>query len=453
MSLFISALHHERIHFNCRSRVLRLPATVVVLLFSAVSLATDLGLTLADAQRLAVERSRQVSAQESALLAAQQMAVAAGQLPDPVVTIGLDSWPIDGAHRFSVGADDFTMGRIGISQEFTRAAKRKLRAERFDHEGDATVAEKDALIASIQRETAMAWLDRYYAEAMAVLIGQESKTSTLELTAAEAAYRSGQAAQVDVIAARAAVAELDDRASEIQQRLTTAKSALERWVGDAAGLTLADAPTLDAIRGDTNGLEMELSHHPEIGVLDSREALARTDARLAEAGKYADWSIALGYAQRGSGLSDFVSVSVSIPWQWDKANRQSREVAAKLALAEQAGAERDETLRRQVGAVRAQVHAWHSGRERLGRYARELIPLAQARNAATLAAYAAGNANLGDVLRAHRDEIDVRLRALDLESNTARLWAQLNFLFPDDEVGREPSADSVRSADSSEESK
>ncbi len=445
MSLFVYALHRGRIHFNCWSLALRLSTTVPVLLLSTVSLATDLPLTLADAQRLAVERSRQVSAQESALVAAQQMAVAAGQLPDPVVTVGLDSWPVDGAHRFSVGGDDFTMGRVGISQEFTRAGKRKLRAERFDREGDRTVAEKAALIASIQRDTALAWLDRYYAEAMVALIEEEKKATTLELTAAQAAYRGGRAAQVDVIASRAALAELDDRASEIKQRLTTAKSALERWVGDGGALPLADAPSLEAIRVEPNMLEMELSRHPEISVLDSREELAWTDARLAEADTHADWSVALDYAQRGSGFSDFVSVSVSIPLQWDQANRQSREVAAKLALAEQAGAERDETLRREVGEVRAQVQAWQSGRERLGRYAREIIPLAQARSEATLAAYAAGKSNLTDVLRARRDEIDARLRALDLESNTARLWAQLNFLFPDDEAGHEANAEHARS--------
>ena len=167
--------------------------------------------------------------------------------------------------------------------------------------------------------------------------------------------------------------------------------------------------------------------------------------RLAEADKHADWSVALDYAQRGSGFSDFVSVSVSIPLQWDQPNRQSREVAAKLALAEQAGAERDETLRREVGEVRAQVQAWQSGRERLGRYAREIIPLARARSEATLAAYAAGKSNSTEVLRARRDEIDLRLRALNLESNTARLWAQLNFLFPDDEARHEANAEAVRS--------
>jgi hypothetical protein len=34
------------------------------------------------------------------------------------------------------------------------------------------------------------------------------------------------------------------------------------------------------------------------------------------------------------------------------------------------------------------------------------------------------------VLQARRGEIDARLQALQLEAETARLWAQLNFLVP-----------------------
>lgn len=36
------------------------------------------------------------------------------------------------------------------------------------------------------------------------------------------------------------------------------------------------------------------------------------------------------------------------------------------------------------------------------------------------------------MLPARRNEIELRIEALQLEMETARLWAQLNFLFPDD---------------------
>ena len=124
--------------------------------------------------------------------------------------------------------------------------------------------------------------------------------------------------------------------------------------------------------------------------------------------------------------------SVSIPLQWDQKNRQDRELAAKLAISEQARAEREEALRARIGEVRAMITEWENGRERIARYRRELIPLARERTKATFAAYQGGKANLTDMLLARLNEIDVRMQALQLEMESARPWAQLNFLFPED---------------------
>ena len=126
-----------------------------------------------------------------------------------------------------------------------------------------------------------------------------------------------------------------------------------------------------------------------------------------------------------------VSVGVSIPLQWDRENRQDREVAAKLALVEQARAERDDMLRAHVAEVRAMLAEWENGRERLARYERELVPLADERTAGDARRLSRRQERAStDVLLARRNEIDVRLAALQLEMDTARLWAQLNFLFP-----------------------
>ena len=71
------------------------------------------------------------------------------------------------------------------------------------------------------------------------------------------------------------------------------------------------------------------------------------------------------------------------------------------------------------------------------------MPLARERTQAVLAAYRGGKANLADVLAARRNEIEVRMQALQLEMETARLWAQLNFLLPDGAVGHAGGAASL----------
>jgi len=129
-----------------------------------------------------------------------------------------------------------------------------------------------------------------------------------------------------------------------------------------------------------------------------------------------------------------ISVNVSVPLQWDQKDRQDREVSAKLAMLDQARAEREDALRARTAEVRAMIAEWENGRERSARYAREVLPLATERSQATIGAYRGAKASITDLLLARRNEIDVHLQALQLEMDTARLWAQLNFLIPDGNV-------------------
>src|SRR5258707_7218258 len=155
-------------------------------------------LSLQEAQRRAVERSRQLVAQDSAVRSSREMAVAAGQLPDPVLKAGVDNLPVNGEDRFSVTRDFMTMRRIGVTQELTRGEKRDLRAQRFEREAEKGVAEKAMATASIQRGTALAWLDRYYAEAMLKVFAEQIGQVKGEIAAAEAVYRRGRGSQADV---------------------------------------------------------------------------------------------------------------------------------------------------------------------------------------------------------------------------------------------------------------
>lgn len=403
--------------------------------FSGTVFGFEAPLTLAEAQRRAVELSRQIPAQNSAATASREMAVAVGQLPDPVLKLGIDNLPINGPDQFSLTNDFMTMGRIGVMQEFTRSEKRHLRAQRYEREAEKSLADKTATIATIQREAALAWLDRYYAEAMAAVLAQQAKEAKLEIIATEGAYRAGRGNQADVIAAHSAAAGLEDQASESDRRIRIAKTALARWIGsEAADAPLAGKPAIDAIRLDIGSLDTELAHHPQIAVLRKQEEIATAEARIAQADRKADWSLEVIYSQRGSAYSNMVSVGISIPLQWDQKNRQNRELASRLAMAEQVKAEREEALRALIAEVRAMVVEWESGRERLARYEREIVPLARERTRATLAAYQGGKTTVTELLMGRRNEIEVRMQAVRLEMETARLWAQLNFLFPVDDV-------------------
>jgi outer membrane protein TolC len=389
-------------------------------------------LSLEDAQRRAVERSRQVAAQDLSIAASREMSVAAGQLPDPVLKMGIDNLPVSGPDQFSTTRDSMTMRRIGVMQELTRGEKRELRAQRYERETEKSVAEKAGAVASVERNTALAWLDRYYTEAMARVIAEQSGQMKAEIVAAEGAYRGGRGTQADVIAAHSTLAGLEDRASEYRRRVLVAKSNLARWMGEGADAPLAAPPAIDKIRLNHAALDTELENHPDITALGKQAEIAVTEAKIAQASSSPDWSVEVAYQQRGPAYSNMVSIGVAVPLPWDRGNRQDREVASKLAMAEQARAQREEMLRAHVAEVRAMIAEWENGRERLTRYERDLIPLAGERAKAALAGYQGGKASVTDLLLARRNETEVRMQAVQLEMDTARVWAQLNFLVPSD---------------------
>jgi outer membrane protein TolC len=385
-------------------------------------------LTLDQALRVAQERSRQLAAQDAAALASRQMAVAAGQLPDPTLTAGFNNVPVNGPDRFSLTRDFMTQSSIGVTQELTGADKRKARAARFEREADAAEGGRALALANLRRDTAIAWLARYYQERMLDVLRAQRAETLLQVEAADAAYRGGRGSQADVFAARSAVAQVDDRIRQTERQIATAKTKLARWVGSDADQALGVPPLLSAINVGTTGLETQLAHHPQIALMAKQEEVARAEADIAQSNKRSDWSVDLTYSQRGPAYSNMVSVNLSIPLQLDQVNRQDRELSAKLAVVEQMRAQREEATREHLAETLGWVQEWQSDRERLAHYDSELIPLAAERTRAATAAYRGGNGSLSAVLDARRGEIDTRIDRLRLEMDAAGLWAQLEYL-------------------------
>jgi outer membrane protein TolC len=404
------------------------------MLFGLIALpAQSAPLTLDEALRLAQERSRQLPAQDAAAAAAREMAVAAGQRPDPTLKAGIGNLPINGEDRFSLTRDFMTMRSVGLTQELTRASKLRARSARYERDAEVAEAGRTLALANLQRDTAMAWLDRFYQERMRDVLIRQRDEARLQVEAADAAHRGGRGSQADVFTARSAAAQVEDRIAQVDQRVATAKTQLARWIGAAAGEPLAPAPSLDAVRLRTEDLEAQIAHHPQIAVLRRQEAAAQADAEVASADKRPDWSIEVMLSQRGPAYSNMVSLNVSVPLQWDQKNRQDRELAARLAMVERARAQREEETRMHVAEALAMLQEWRSNRERLQRYDASLLPLAGERTKAALAAYRGGTGPLSSVIDARRAEIDTSMERLRLEMDTARLWSQLNYLAPADQ--------------------
>ena len=404
-------------------------------------------LSLQQAQLIAAKRSTQLVAQDAAARAARDMAVAAGQLPDPVLKLGIDNLPVTGPDRLSLSRDFMTMRRIGLMQELPREAKRKLKTERFERDAERAKAQGQLALAALQQGTALAWLEQYYAQATKVLLQQQLEETRLQEQAANIAFREGRGSQADIFAARAAQIELDDRLSQTDRQTKAASLMLVRWIGPDALRPLSGAPTWTSLWG-TNRPELslpadQLRQHPKLAASSALVDAAETDARLAQANTKSDWTVEGAFQQRGPSFSNMVSIGLSVPLQWDRNNRQNREIAARLAAVDEARATDEDTQRAYEAEVRGLLNDWQTGKERVLRYNSQMIPVAGQRLAAALTAYRIGKGDLASVLAARREEINIRIQALGLELETARFWAQLNYLKPDNSLASGQTSGSV----------
>ena len=281
----------------------------------------------------ALQRSEAVRAARSGAASAAESARAAGQVPDPMLRAGIENLPVTGPDRYSSTRDFMMMKRIGCSQEWLSSDKQAARRAAADARvGRESVAVR-AAAAETRLQTALAWVDAYYAGEAVALAGSTERRVREELAAAQgrlAGSSAASAGSAEVLALAAAQGLAEDESAAVRQQQDAARIALERWVGvPVAALAPAGLPA-----GGSAGMPDEAAEaayvaaHPAVLALGQDVEVARRAAGVAASERHPNWTWEVSYAQR-SGYSDMVSFGVSIPLHVDPAERQDRETAAR----------------------------------------------------------------------------------------------------------------------------
>ena len=385
-------------------------------------------LSLEDAVDLALEAAPQVAASMARLEAAQAVLPSAGRLPDPEFVAAVDNLPVNTSDRYSLTRDFMTMRRIGLMQDVPNHRKRRLQTERAQQDVAVSQAELRNSRFDTARAVSEAWIAQAVAEELRVRLRELKPETELQAVATRAALANGRASVAEALAAQSLVARLDDRIRALDQETESRRAELERWIGDAAGRPLAPMPTALELAYSPEALLGTIPYHAPLALLNAQLDLTKTDVALARAEKRPDWSAELSYQQRGSAFSDMVSLEFRVGLPFFAAHRQDPVIAGRLAMARAQEADREAEIRMHTAEVRAALTEWRGGRERLLRYAAELLPLARDRTRASIASYGAGSGELRGAIDALGEEIDTQLEFVELEGGVARAWAFLHFL-------------------------
>lgn len=351
---------------------------------------------------------------------------AAGALPDPKLTVGIDGFPVSGPNAFEPSREDFAAVRVGVSQDIPNPAKR--RAERSLADADIAVASAETMreARSVEVGTATAWISLAYAEQRVAALDEVRARLDRLVRTTPSAVASGAARPGQTLAGRQALAALDDKRTELLATVGRARAELTRWTGDPAPVVAGSRPVFAIDRAN---LLAAIDSNPLLAPIHARAGQAAADVRLAEAERHPDFGAEVAYQHRDPRFGDMVSAGVTISLPFVRRNRQNALIAARQAEAGKVGAEREAARRALTANLDAGLadHAMHH--EQWMRSRETLEPLANERVDLETASYAAGRASLVDVVDAHIALVDAALTTLDREALVEIDAVELNLTF------------------------
>ena len=383
-------------------------------------------LTFDGAVALARVNAPSLRAKALGAAASQSARQAAGALPDPKVSVGVENFPISGPLAFKPSRDDFSGLRVGLSQDIPNLAKRRALRTRAD--ADIAVANADVVMEarSVEVETAVSWIALAFAQKrLAALDGVRDGLATF-VRATPASVAAGSARPAQTVAGRQALAALDDRRDELVAALSTARVNLARWTGDPDPVVAGRVPDFDVNATELMGT---LDANPALAPLAARLDLARADVRLAEADRRPDFGVDVSYLRRDPRFGDYVSAGVTVGLPLFQKRRQLPMIAARQAAAAQRVAEQDASRRELVAKLQTALadHVMHHAQWMRSRGTLE--PLAHQRVDLETASFAAGRASLVDVAEAETALVDAALMTLDREALVAIDGARLTLTY------------------------
>jgi outer membrane protein TolC len=408
-------------------------AGVLALLGPAAVFSQDL--TLAEAERVALERDAMTREMRAQAQAMRERAVMEGQLMDPELRLGVVNVPVD---SFSLSADEMTMLEVGLSQEFQPGKSRQLSRRQMEQLAagmDETALDRERLV---RREVRKLWTQLAYVGAARKVVDEQTSWVEQMRQSARARYASGEGQQLDVLAAGLDVAMLREQLLDLDRDQAMFRSQLSFWLGEEASRARPAALGPRAELPPLATLEARLGAHPAQLDYERRIDAANTAVDVAREKRKPGWMLDLTYGfrqadmQTADGMTepapDMVSAMVTVDLPLFRKNRQDRDVAA--ARLEARGLhERHEDHRREMQAML--IEAWntaHRTAELEKFYETDLLTLADQSVTAALLSWRANRVMIDDVVRARRLAAETKMKHLRLAADRALAQHEIDYL-------------------------
>ncbi|WP_233998167.1 TolC family protein [Erythrobacter sp. QSSC1-22B] len=399
-----------------------LPAALLAVPASAQQVGP--GLTYDEAIRAAVIEQPGVQAGELQLQARQDAAEAADELPDPQLRAGIMNLPVTGPDFLDPTM--MTQLLVGIEQRIPNRGKLRARTRMADAEIGLAQAQLDQTKYMARIASGRAWISLTYAQRSLVVADEALNELRQLVPVAYAAVSSGSARPAETLEIRRALLEVEDAITALEANREAAQALLVRYVAVENPVAAGIMPPIEV---DPEQLRDTLGFNPQIVLANAAIQQARAEVGLAEAEKRPDFGVNVSYGIRERRFGDLFSVMGTVTLPLFGGRRQEPRIRAAEADAASASAVREDRLRELQAQFGADLAAWRSAYQQWKRAKDELLPLARDRVELETASFAAGRADLLDVIEAIKAQAFLELEILEREEAAVEAASKLRLTY------------------------
>lgn len=352
-------------------------------------------------------------------------------LPDPRFTF---AYYIENVET-RVGPQD---ARLALFQTFPWFGVLDLREDVATQEANAAKAQYDALKLKIFYDVKNAFYEYAYLAQALRITKEDIELLRYFESVARARYSAGATPYADVVKTQVQLGRLEDRLKTIQdlRRPLMAKLAASTNLPPDTEFPWPPAVPVMLLCVTDEELFKELPEYsPQIKRFEYLEAREKAGIELAKKAFYPDVTFGIEDIITGSALMPdtpdsgkdalIASVTVNIPFWWEKRRAGVREGEAKLVSAAKGG----EALKRSLlSDMELALYKYRDAQRKIDLYRNTLIPKAEEALGVTLEAFQAGTRSSLDLIDAEKTLLEFELSYLRALADQAQRVAELEWL-------------------------
>ncbi len=396
------------------------------------------GMSLQEAERLALQRDTLISSLEQKARAYNEQARASQSWPDPRINFGAQAVPVD---TFDLDQEPMTQLVLGYQQMLPRGDSLDYASE----SQQAMARMQQAMLKRREREVLLqvrkAWLDVVLQSESIRIIQANRQLFIRMLDISQSYYASGRQQQQDVVQAELEISLVDDRLEQAYSDLIVARAGLAKWIGEENMRDeLAFKPQelqLETVP-DGQALNRALDNNPELIAAGENVVSQQKQLAMANEQYSPQWGFNINYGKRagenmdGSERADFLSAMVTMDLPIFTDSKQDRTVAAARSRLQATRYEQVDVKRMLQQRLQQVTGRLQKLRDRHQLYQQKVLPQARQNAEVALNGYQSGVVSFFTLTRARVTELNTRLSNLRISIDYNKAYAELQYLIGED---------------------